>query len=75
MAIYIALNRTPDIDCYWGGAVPNLNRKPKQGAGEIFLEPSLAGHLKPHQVTRGFSRASRVFKANHPQYGAIGAVV
>ena len=23
--LYIALNRTPNIDCYWGGAVPNLN--------------------------------------------------
>ena len=21
--LYIALNRTPNIDCYWGGAVPN----------------------------------------------------
>ena len=25
MWLYIALNRTPNIDCYWG-AVPNLNR-------------------------------------------------
>ena len=24
MVIYIALNRTPNIDCYWAGAVPNL---------------------------------------------------
>ena len=24
--LYIALDRTPNIDCYWGGgAVPNLN--------------------------------------------------
>ena len=23
--LYIALNRTPNIDCYWVGAVPNLN--------------------------------------------------
>ena len=22
--LYIALNRTPNIDCYWGGAVPKL---------------------------------------------------
>ena len=22
--LYIALNRTPNIDCYWVGAVPNL---------------------------------------------------
>ena len=22
--LYIALNRTPDIDCYWEGAVPNF---------------------------------------------------
>ena len=21
---YIALNRTPNIDCYWGGAVPQV---------------------------------------------------
>ena len=26
--IYIALNRTPSIDCYWVGAVPNL--KPEE---------------------------------------------
>ena len=23
--LYIAFNRTPNIDCYWVGAVPNLN--------------------------------------------------
>ena len=23
--LYIALTRTPNIDCYWVGAVPNLN--------------------------------------------------
>ena len=23
VCLYIALNRTPNIDCYWGGAVPN----------------------------------------------------
>ena len=23
--LYIALNRTPNIDCYWVGAVPNLH--------------------------------------------------
>ena len=23
--LYIALNRTPNIDCYWVGAVPNIN--------------------------------------------------
>ena len=22
--LYIALNRTPNIDCYWVGAVPNI---------------------------------------------------
>ena len=22
--LYIALNRTPNVDCYWVGAVPNL---------------------------------------------------
>ena len=27
--LYIALNRTPNIDCYWMEAVPNLNRNPK----------------------------------------------
>ena len=26
--LYIPLNRTPNIDCYWVGAVPNLNPKP-----------------------------------------------
>ena len=24
MWVYVALNRTHNIDCYWGGAVPNL---------------------------------------------------
>ena len=24
IGLYIALNRTPNIDCYWVGAVPNL---------------------------------------------------
>ena len=23
--LYIALNRTPSIDCYWEGAVPKIN--------------------------------------------------
>ena len=23
--VYIALNRTPNIDCYWVGAVPNVD--------------------------------------------------
>ena len=27
--LYIALNRTPNIDCFWVGAVPNLNPKPQ----------------------------------------------
>ena len=27
--LYIALNRTPNIDCYWVGAVPDLNPKPR----------------------------------------------
>ena len=27
--VYIALNRTPNTDCYWGRAVPNLNPKPQ----------------------------------------------
>ena len=27
--LYIALNRTPNIDCYWVGAVPNLNPIPQ----------------------------------------------
>ena len=32
--LYIALNRTPNIDCYWVGAVPNfrLLYEPNQGA-------------------------------------------
>ena len=25
ICLYIALNRISNIDCYWGGAVPNLN--------------------------------------------------
>ena len=25
IGLYIALNRTPNIDCYWVGAVPNLS--------------------------------------------------
>ena len=25
MVIYIALNRTPNMDCYWVGAVPNVD--------------------------------------------------
>ena len=27
IGLYIALNMTPNVDCYWEGAVPNLNRK------------------------------------------------
>ena len=27
--VYIALNGTPNIDCYWVGAVPNLNPSKK----------------------------------------------
>ena len=29
MGLYIALNRTPNIDCYCVGAVPNLNLNPR----------------------------------------------
>ena len=37
--LYIALNRTPNIDCYRVGAVPNLNPKPlATSAGRRRLE-------------------------------------
>ena len=29
ISLYIALNRTPNINCYWVGAVPNLNPSPE----------------------------------------------
>ena len=30
---HIAINRTPNIDCYWLGAVPNLNRMDDEAGG------------------------------------------
>ena len=32
----IVLNRTPNIDCYWEGAVPNLNPKPVSTSGQEY---------------------------------------
>ena len=34
IVIYIALNRTPNMDCYWLGAVPNLYPKPPAGLAQ-----------------------------------------
>ena len=52
--LYIALNRTPNIDCYWVGAVPNAYTTTcfcsifARGGGLQFHEPSLpARHLLP----------------------------
>ena len=36
--LYIALNRTPNVDCYWGGAVPKVHGTTKgQGDGRTAL--------------------------------------
>ena len=37
MWVYKALNRTPNINRYWVGAVPNLNPKPGLSAFERTL--------------------------------------
>ena len=34
MVIYIALNRTPNIDCYWVGAVPKFGVR----SGEVVID-------------------------------------
>ena len=46
--LYIALNRTPNIDCYWVGAVPN-----KYHCGDPFPRSFRLGALDLNQGSGG----------------------
>ena len=63
--LYIALNRTPNIDCYWGGQYPRFSILPKSlgfskfraqrhPSGDAVLD---AADMAPYS---GFLRVSRV---------------
>ena len=59
--LYVALNRTPDIDCYWGGGVPNLNPTLRPGADQEAAKPVIHstgfrvhGHLEASENSGGF---------------------
>ena len=38
IGLYIALNRTLNINCYWGGAVPNINARNLEPMYRSFLK-------------------------------------
>ena len=43
--LYIALNKTPNIDCYWGGQYPKFGDGPcevleESSAGDAWIEAS-----------------------------------
>ena len=46
--LYIALKRTPYIDGYWVGAVPNLNPKPLRIWGSRFQSGVRAGSVNQY---------------------------
>ena len=48
--LYIALKRTPTIDCYWVGAVPNLN--PKEVS--VTLRSRISDCTRLPNLTSGF---------------------
>ena len=60
--LYIALNKTSDIDCYWRvGAVPNLNPTLWPGADQEAAKPvihstgfGVQGHLEASENSGGF---------------------
>ena len=43
--LYIALNRTPNIDCYWVGAVPKL--WDSIGLSPVFTSPYQGCGIRP----------------------------
>ena len=48
--VYIALDRTPNIDCYWGGAVPKVNPRCSTSIPSLVPRPSSSS------ATRGEAR-------------------
>ena len=50
----VALNRIPNMDCYWGGAVPKLN--PKLSTPKLLFYHSTQKHQSLPQYPKPFSR-------------------
>ena len=72
MGLYIALNRTPNIDCYWVGAVPNP--KIMAQTRPFLAPPLLEDALSLHQVGRLFNSLPRGlgFRVGGPGFWGLG---
>ena len=52
--LYIALNRTPNIDCYWVGAVPNLYPRFRTFGAQAMDLYSTDEEAEEYQALLGF---------------------